>query len=378
MTDPNEMPPKPSPDFPLYPHRSGKWAKKIKGKTTYFGRWADPEGALAEYNALLAKMQASAKLPALRDLPSHSSLAPRLTVTQAADKFLESKQKAVQRGELSERTLDELKRATRWFCRIVGAGDTVSSIGPDQFQLFRDTRAESLNVVSLGNEITRIRSWFKWLHAAKVIPKPADFGPEFRKPSALVLRRHRRSSGKKLYSASDILTIIDECGTTLRAMVYLGINCGFGPGDCAKLPIFAVDLDSGWIDFPRPKTEVERLCPLWPETIQSLRLFLCFRQRLAPSTDRFFVDHRGKPWTNDNAAVSRYFTAVRRRVLRDGGFYWLRHTFETVAGESKDQVAVNAIMGHVDQTMAAVYREEISQERLRAVTEVVREWLLSG
>jgi len=53
----------------------------------------------------------------------------------------------------------------------------------------------------------------------------------------------------------------------------------------------------------------------------------------------------------------------------------LRHTFETIGGEAKDQIAVNSIMGHVDSTMAGVYRERISDERLRAVVEHVRAWL---
>jgi hypothetical protein len=68
--------------------------------------------------------------------------------------------------------------------------------------------------------------------------------------------------------------------------------------------------------------------------------------------------------------------AVAMKLHRKGvNFYALQHAFETIAGEARDQVAVDHIMGHARDDIASVYRERISDEQLKAVTDHVRCWL---
>jgi integrase len=92
-----------------------------------------------------------------------------------------------------------------------------------------------------------------------------------------------------------------------------------------------------------------------------------------------FVTKYGHAWAKNTA--DNPITKEMRKLLDGLGingyrnFYTIRHTFRTVADEAKDQPAVDFIMGHESPHMSSVYREKISDDRLRAVVDCVRRWL---
>ena len=73
-----------------------------------------------------------------------------------------------------------------------------------------------------------------------------------------------------MIEAADLRRLIDKAAQLLKAMVLLGANCGFGASDVARLRLSHLDLESGWVGFPRPKTGIDRRCPLWVETVEAV------------------------------------------------------------------------------------------------------------
>jgi hypothetical protein len=97
-----------------------------------------------------------------------------------------------------------------------------------------------------------------------------------------------------------------------------------------------------------------------------------------------FVARHGQPWAKDSTdqtlakEAGKLLRALHINGRKGLGFYTLRHTFRTVADEAKDQPAVDYIMGHEVPHMSSIYRETISDARLRAVLEHVRGWLFGN
>jgi integrase len=377
-----ERPQKPSPDFPLFPHRCGSWAKKILGKLHYFGPWNDPDGALKKYQTVAAALHAGRKPPGAAADPGPNSDG---TVKAVCNAFLNAKQSRVRAGELSNRTWIFYEVVCGVLVKQLGGSTLVADLRPGDFEDLRKHMESRWGPVRRGNAVVYVRGLFKYALEAELIDRLPRYGPTFTRPTARALRLHRASQGVNLFTAEEVRRMLDAADVTLKALLLLAINCGYGNSDVGRLPLAVVQaaVDTGWVEYARVKTGVSRRCPLWPETVEAIKAALADRPEPRRPADAglAFLTPRGKHWANDYSLTQLTWTmaGLLRRLGINGrkrlGFYTLRHCFETIGGESKDQVAVNSIMGHVDSSMAGHYRERISDERLRAVAEHVRGWL---
>jgi integrase len=372
---PAGKPQKPYPEFPLTFHPAGYWCKKIRGKVHYFGpRGADWKTALDEYLKQKDALHAGRK-------PRDDAEA--LTVKALVNAFLTHKKALRESGELSPRTWDEYKETTDLLVRHFGKGRLVEDLGPDDFAALRKKMARRWGPTRLGNVIQRVRSVFKFGADNDLIVRVVRYGQGFQRPSQKTLRLHRAKQGVKLFTAEEVRKILGAADVQLRAMALLGINCGFGIADCGRLPLDALDLEKGWVDFPRPKTGIPRRCPLWPETVEAVQAAVARRPTPKDPDDvsLAFLTAQGRSWHKPDMSSPVVFK-VKKLLGQLGingrkglGFYTLRHTFRTVADEAKDQPAADYIMGHTRGDMASLYRERIADARLKAVADRVHAWL---
>ena len=243
---------------------------------------------------------------------------------------------------------------------------------------YRQQLSKTLNPTSLGNEVNRAKIILRFAFEGGLTDRPIRFG-NFKRPSKAVMRRRRAEAPPQMFERDELVTLIDAADIQMEGMILLGINCGFGSGDLGRLPVVALDLDGAWVTYARPKTGVSRRCPLWTETVKALRVALAARKR--DDDTLVFRTARGNRWFVEDSRsnpLSAKFTKLQKSVgvYRTGrSFYSLRHTFQTIGDETIDGLAVKQIMGHIDDSISATYRERFPDARLLAVSEHVHTWL---
>jgi integrase len=346
----------------------------------YFGPWDDSDGALAKYLEQKDALHAGRK-------PREVSAG--VTVKELCNQFLNHRQVKLAANELSPRTWRNCKDVTDLLVAQFGKGRLIADLGQDDFAELRKWMTKRWGPV-------RVRCVFKFAYDTELMAAPMRWGPGFARPTKKTLRLGRAEKGPRMFEAAEVRTLVnggtvEEDGEkrfvkptpTMKAMILLGVNCGFGNADCGTLPLSALDLAGGWVNYHRPKTGITRRCPLWPETVAALKDVLAEKKEPNDPADAglVFVTARGGSWHKkiEDNPISKEMRKLLDALSINGhrNFYALRHTFETIGGEAKDQVAVDHIMGHARDDMASVYRERVSDERLRAVSDYIRKWVFS-
>lgn len=349
-------PQKPYDDFPLFAHNNGQWAKKIGGKLHYFGKWNDWRAALKRYHLMVD--------------------GPADTLETTIQRYMESRRLLEQAGEITHRHLTDVKWTLEQLKSVIGPNKAMGHLESSDWERWRAKIGETNAVVSLGNHIRKVRALLRWCVREGII-KSMPQSDALRKPTRAQLRRERARRGTKMFEADEIKKLIEFVPPQMKAMVLLGINCALGPTDLAGLR--TEHIVDGWLEYPRSKTGVERRIPLWTDTQKALA------EVTRPGDDLVFRTETGRTWLNEFATgVDSPITAKFRQWSKDlgvykkgRGIYGLRHTVQTLGEESGDHVATAAILGHVSDSddMASVYRERVSDIRLRKVVDYIRHWL---
>jgi integrase len=366
-------PKKPHKDFPLFAHNNGQWAKKVRQRMYFFGKWDNPQAAMKKWIAQKDDLLAG-RTPRAHD-PGE------LTVERLCNLFLDSRQRLVDTGELSPGTVADYLADSKIVVKVLGRSTAVEQLRPDDFSKLRSTFAKGVNIKTLEGCIARVRAIFNYADKNGMLERSLNklWGTEFNKPGKTALDKHRNKT-VRMFEPAEVLQLIKSANPQVAAQILLGINCAMGPTDLAKLRFD--HLNGEWLNVPRSKTGIMRRCWLWPETRKAIQDAVAARPEPKDPvlSEIVFITKYGRDWGHQGALSSEIRKLLNACEISGKGktFYTLRHVFQTIADETKDFVAVSSCMGHATGSISDHYREKIGDERLRAVSLHVRDWLFGG
>ena len=277
---------------------------------------------------------------------------------------------------------------------VWGKHQIVDELGPAKFSEVRDAMsAKWKSPGRIAKFITMTRTVFNIAYEDQWIERIPNYGSDFKRPLAKRFKQYKQEGGDKLFTCDEVLLLLNGAAikgkggvktvvkptTQMKCMIYLGINCGFGNTDVARMPLTACDLKAHMVRFPRPKTGEPRECPLWPETVRAIEDVIA--ERSETELPNLFLTKYGNPWVMGKTdAIQKPFGQLLKALgiagRRNIGFYCCRHVFATIGMEVGDRDAVKGLLGHTDPEMVARYNHgQVPLKRRQAVVNHVRLWL---
>ena len=343
--------------FPLTLHPTMQYCKKIKGKIYYFG--SNKTEALQKYLD-----QATHLHGCLEDVQKPAD--DNMTLKYLCDMYLKFQFSKVQANDLTAGHHNEQIGSLNKLMAFLGRSLKIKNILTIDLQNYKRMIQKShVSVCRLNLHISIMKAMFHWARKNDILENIPNIDA--------VSRGKIVHCEKFTFESGQIKKLLHAADVKMRAMIWLGLNCGFGCTDCAGLKWTNLDLTNARVRLPRRKTGILRDLPLWLETVEALEK--------VPKTGKLvFYTSRGNPYiqtlfksdgngngkyTTLNTITTKFSRLIKRTGLdipKGTGFYTLRRTAATIAARSGDPFAVQRLLGHADLQMATRYVQDVSKQ----------------
>ncbi len=231
--------------FPLTLHKTGQFCKKIKGKIHYFGK--NKKAALERY------LEQATDLHAGRN-PVLDSTTTNITIFALCNLYLEHQESKVQVKELTARHYDDQVNSLRMFVRFLGRHCQLNEISTIDLQNYKKKLQKAYGSAHRINlNIAIMKAMFHWSRKNDVIASTPNIDAISK---VKVIQKE-----KPTFTVIQIDKLLAKADAQIKAMIWLGLNCGFGCTDCAELKWKNLNLKNARVSFARGKTGVGRNLP---------------------------------------------------------------------------------------------------------------------
>jgi len=341
--------------FPLTLHSTGQNCKKIKGKIYYFGK--DKQLALKKYFDQASLLH-----------HNHSSIAKKkntdITLKTLSKLYLKYQLLKVQAGEITARHYSDQNNCLNKFINSIGRFVKVSDVSTLELQKYKRQIRRSYSAQRMNLNISVMKAMFHWAKKNEIL----DVIPNI----DIISREKVEHKQRFIFPSEQIQKLIELADVQMKAMIWLGLNCGFGCTDCAQLKWSDIDFGNSRVILVRGKTGILRDLPLWPETMVSIKnvvrkgkLVFYTKHGRPMISEKHNQTGNSEKYSSTNMVTTRFSRLIKKaglEVPKGTGFYSLRRTAATVAARSGDPFAVQRLLGHADLKMATRYVQDVSKQ----------------
>ncbi|HEX5244369.1 MAG TPA: hypothetical protein VFW23_13985 [Tepidisphaeraceae bacterium] len=232
-------------------------------------------------------------------------------------------------------------------------------------------------------------------------------------------REREKKYGKPIFTPREVRILLKYARGQLRAMILLAVSCAMSQRDIGELEWSHVDLETGYLDYTRRKTEMLRQAWLWPEVVAALKEVRDDKARSKVANpafeNRVFRTRWGRPFWYEvkldkptkkggtlkrvehvssefRKLIARIDERRRKRAMKRGrkvplplsrfgrNFRALRRTFRTASEGAnispRRQNTIRRIMGHEFGDNDPHYLRAMPLARLKKVGQYLRQKIL--